>query len=52
MTVKELIELLQEKDQDKEVICVNEYENEYEITDIFSYTPVFENQTIICITRN
>lgn len=52
MTVKELIKQLQEMEQDREVICVDDDENEYEVTDIFSYIPDPKNQTIICITRN
>lgn len=51
-TIKELIEQLQKMDQTFEIICMDEYENEFEVTDIFSYTTVFDNQTIICITRS
>lgn len=52
MTVKELIKQLQEMDQTSEVICMDEYEDDYEVVDTFSYTSNSVNQTIICITKD
>lgn len=52
MTVKELIEQLQERDQNKEVICVDEYENEYDIDDVDLFVSYTENQVIIGISRS
>lgn len=52
MTVKELIKQLQEKEQDKEVICIDDDENEYDIDDVDFYVSYIENQVIIGISRS
>lgn len=52
MTVKELIEELQEMDQELEVICVDDDENEYNIDNTNHYVSYTENQVIIGISRS
>lgn len=51
MTVKELIKQLQKRNQNKEVICIDENENEYDIDDIDLFITNKENQVIIGISR-
>lgn len=52
MTVQELIKQLQEMNQDREVICVDDDENEYDIDNVSHYISYTENQVIIGISRN
>lgn len=52
MKVKELIEELKELDQELEIICVDDNEDEYDITNTNHYVSYTENQAIIGISRS
>lgn len=52
MTVQDLIKQLQKMEQDREVICVDDDENEYDIDNINHYISYTENQVIISISRS